>query len=214
MSARPVRALLWDMDGTLVDSEPLHARALAGALETRGLSAPPDLHDRTLGLSARDLYDVLRAETTLDLPFDEWIRLKHRVYRRLVAGLRPFQGALDCYRRMQAAGIRQAIVSNSDRIIVTANLDAAGLTEPGLVSVSLNDVRHGKPDPEPYLRAAWLLEAAPAECVVIEDSATGAAAGLAAGMRTHLVPHAGDRARDDAPGAVTRLEGFDALVPG
>jgi len=214
MSTPPVRALLWDMDGTLVDSEPLHARALAGALDSRGLTTPPDLEDRTLGLSARDVYDVLRAETALDLPFDDWIRIKYRVYHRLVAGLRPFGAALACYRRMEAAGTRQAIVSNSDRIIVTANLDAVELTRPGLVSVAFNDVRAGKPAPEPYLRAAWLLDVPPEACIVLEDSATGARAGLAAGMRTCLVPHAAGRARDAAPDGAIRLESFEALTPG
>ncbi len=81
-------------------------------------------------------------------------------------------------------------MSNSDRAIVDVQLRLAGLSRPGLVTVSRNDVRTGKPDPEGYLRAAYLLNTAPAECLVVEDSLSGAAAGLAAGMRTAFVPHA------------------------
>ncbi len=68
-------------------------------------------------------------------------------------------------------------------------LGLVGLTRPGSITVARNDVRRGKPDPEGYLRAAWLLEMAPADCIVVEDSPSGAAAGLAAGMVTLFVPH-------------------------
>jgi beta-phosphoglucomutase-like phosphatase (HAD superfamily) len=73
-------------------------------------------------------------------------------------------------------------------MVVGVNLDVVGLREPGLVTVSRNDVRAGKPDPEPYLRAAWLLQVDPGHCLVIEDSITGAKAGLAAGMPTLFWP--------------------------
>jgi len=87
-----------------------------------------------------------------------------------------------------------AIVSNSDRMLVDANLRAAGLQVPGLVSVARNDVRFGKPRPEPYLRAAWLLGVDPSDCIVVEDSVPGARAGLAAGMTVigWPEPHRGD----------------------
>jgi beta-phosphoglucomutase-like phosphatase (HAD superfamily) len=79
-------------------------------------------------------------------------------------------------------------VSNSDRLIIDANLCAVGLVEPGLKSVSRNDVREGKPHPEPFLRAAWLTGVEPAETFVMEDSFTGATAGIAAGMKTIFWP--------------------------
>jgi beta-phosphoglucomutase-like phosphatase (HAD superfamily) len=79
-------------------------------------------------------------------------------------------------------------VSNSDRLIVDANLRAVGIVEPGMKTVSRNDVREGKPDGEPFLRAAWLTGIDPADTVVMEDSVTGSRAGLAAGMRTIFWP--------------------------
>ena len=74
--------------------------------------------------------------------------------------------------------------------------------------MSRNDVRIGKPDPEGYLRAAWLLNAAPAECLVVEDSLSGAAAGLAAGMRTAFVSHA----TVEAPAGTIPLAAMQDLV--
>lgn len=182
------KAVYWDMDGTLVDSEPLHDQALAAALESVGIEPPADLHERVLGQAARPVYEMMRRDFGLKLPFDDWIRRKYDFYLLHAVTLRPREGALEIFRELQRSGVAQAVVSNSDRLIVDANLGAVGLVEPGLKSVSRNDVREGKPHPEPFLRAAWLTEIDPAESFVMEDSVTGATAGLAAGMTTIFWP--------------------------
>jgi HAD superfamily hydrolase (TIGR01509 family) len=92
-------------------------------------------------------------------------------------------GALEAWRTFAELGLRQAVVSNSDRIVVNANIRVLGLEEPGFISVSINDVRNGKPHPEPYRRGAALLGFEPHQCLAIEDSPTGARAALAAGTR-------------------------------
>lgn len=184
------KAVFWDMDGTLVDSEPLHAAALASALRSLSITPPPDLHERVLGRAARPVYQMLRDDFGLALPFDEWIVRKYEHYLPHASTLGPRPAALEMFRELKALGVQQAVVSNSDRLIVDANLRAVGLQYPGLITVSRNDVRAGKPDPEPFLRAAWLAEIDPADATVMEDSFTGASAGLAAGMRTIFWPEA------------------------
>lgn len=184
-----MRAILWDMDGTLVDSEPLHEHALVEALGRVGLPVAPDLHAQVLGMSADAVYGWLCREAGLSLPFHEWVAIKYAIYGDGIARVKPFTEAVATWHAADAAGLRQAVASNSDRIIVEANLGHVGLIRPGLVTVSRNDIRKGKPDPEIYLRAAWLLGVAPQDAVVVEDSGTGAAAGLAAGMRVFMVPH-------------------------
>jgi HAD superfamily hydrolase (TIGR01509 family) len=182
------KAVFWDMDGTLTDSEPLHEAALMAALESVGIAPPPHLHERVLGISAWPVYQMLRAECGLSLPFDDWIARKYEHYLPLVAGLKPRPGAIEVFRELKALGVAQAVVSNSDRLIVDANLGAVGLVYPGMRSVSRNDVREGKPSPEPFLRAAWLADVDPADAVAIDDSVTGATAGVAAGMKTIFWP--------------------------
>lgn len=182
------KAVLWDMDGTLVDSEPLHTEALVGALASLGLVAPPNLHDRVLGVAAGPVYEMLKREAGLDLPFDDWILLKYEHYLPRAQALKPRPGAMEILRDLMAKGVAQAIVSNSDRLVVDANLRAVGLQFPGMKTVSRNDVRAGKPDPEPFLRGAWLCRVEPADCAVMEDSVTGATAGIAAGMKTIFWP--------------------------
>jgi len=182
------RAVFWDMDGTLTDSEPLHDAALVSAMRSVGLTPPSDLHARVLGQTAASVYVMMRDEFGLDMPFDRWIALKYDYYLSHVDGLKPRPGALEIFRELKARGVAQAVVSNSDRLIVDANLRAVGLSYAGMKTVSRNDVREGKPHPEPFLRAAWLVGVDPADAVAIDDSVTGASAGLAAGMKTVFWP--------------------------
>jgi HAD superfamily hydrolase (TIGR01509 family) len=104
--------------------------------------------------------------------------------------LKPRPGAIEIYNELRALGVAQAVVSNSDRLVVDANLRMVGLFYPGMKTISRNDVREGKPHAEPFLRAAWLAGVDPADAVAVEDSVTGATAGLAAGMRTIFWPEA------------------------
>lgn len=185
-----IKALLWDMDGTLVDSEHIAVAALQKAMVEAGLKVPENLMEIVMGRAADDLYRTFQSELGLRMDPIEWERRKHHHYFEGIAALQSFASALAVWRAAEARGLAQAIVSNSDRAIVDANLRAVGLARPGLVTISRNDVRHGKPAPEGYLRAAWLLGVEPAETIVIEDSASGAAAGIAARMKTAFVPHA------------------------
>jgi beta-phosphoglucomutase-like phosphatase (HAD superfamily) len=182
------KAVFWDMDGTLTDSEPLHEAALIAALRSAGVTPPSDLHERVLGISAWPVYEMLRDEHGLALPFDEWIVRKYDHYWPLVDGLKPRPGAVEIFNELRALGVAQAVVSNSDRMVVDANLGAVGLAYPGMRTVSRNDVREGKPHPEPFLRAAWLTDVDPEQAVAVDDSWTGATAALAAGMKTIFWP--------------------------
>lgn len=193
------KAVFWDMDGTLVDSEPLHEAALIAALHSVGIAPPADLHERVLGIAAWPVYEMLRDEFGLDLPFDDWIVRKYDHYLPMAETLTPRTGAIKIFNELHALGVPQAVVSNSDRLIVDANLRAVGLVYPGMKTVSRNDVREGKPHAEPFLRAAWLADVDPAEAVAVDDSVTGATAGLAAGMKTIFWPEV---PMEGPPGAI------------
>lgn len=184
------KAVLWDMDGTLIDSEHVAVDALHAALAEAGIPPIPNLLDKVVGRSADDLYRWFVADFGLTLDPVAWERRKHHHHFAAAERLVAFPEALDLFQRFEAAGVTQAIVTNSDRLIVDTQLRLVGLARPGLATVARNDVRLGKPDPEGYLRAAWLLNRDPADCIVLEDSPSGVAAGLAAGMTVMIVPHA------------------------
>jgi len=181
-------AVLWDMDGTLVDSEPLHEETLVATLVAEGITPPAEMHQLVVGSPTQRIHQIFQDRYGLKAPFLEWCRRRYEHYLRLAPSLRPCPGAMELFRALDRHGIRQAVVSNSDRLIVDANLRAVGICEPELVTVSRNDVRLGKPEAECYRRALWLLNCAPDRAVAIEDSVTGVLAGLAAGVTTIFVP--------------------------
>lgn len=181
------RAILWDLDGTLVDSEPAHAGAFDAALAELGLAVGPEFHALCLGASEDRVHTALVREAGVGLGLDAWRALKWRHYRDLAAGVSP-TGAAALVAPLAAAGVAMAVVSNSTRDEVDLALAAVGLDRLLPVTVSRADVARGKPDPEGYHAAATRLGVFAADCVVVEDSPAGAAAGLAAGMATVFVP--------------------------
>jgi HAD superfamily hydrolase (TIGR01509 family) len=178
-----IKAILWDMDGTLIESESLHLATLVEALAHHGVEAGDEMHPLVFGKTGREVHALVRERFGLSVDFGVWSALRARAYLNGAPKLVPRAGALEVYRAAKAAGITQAIVSNASRMLLEANLRALGIEEPSLITVSVNDVRHGKPSPEPYERAAWLLGLAPAEVVAVEDSPTGAGGAIAATMR-------------------------------
>ncbi|RBP09818.1 HAD superfamily hydrolase (TIGR01509 family) [Roseiarcus fermentans] len=187
----PVKAVLWDLDGTFVDSEPTHNRALLDALAAWSIRPSEALQRKVVGTSMEATHAVL-AEAYAGFPdLGRFVDAKLKAYVARVGELRLRRGVADAEGLLEARGVSRAIVSNSDRIIVDANLAAVGKSIPGLITISRNDVRKGKPDPGPYLRAAYLLHLSPPDCVVVEDSPVGAAAGVAAGMKVVAWPEHG-----------------------
>ena len=193
------KAVFWDMDGTLVDSEPLHEAALVAAMRNAGLKPPADLHERVLGVAAWPVYEMMRDEFGLDLPFDDWIMRKYEHYLPLVEGLKPRPGAIEVFNELRALGVQQAVVSNSDRMIVDAILRFVGLRYPRTNPTRRTAERGGKPHAEPFLRAAYLAEVDPVHAVAVDDSWPGAMAGLAAGMKTIFWP---EKPMEGPPGAI------------
>jgi HAD superfamily hydrolase (TIGR01509 family) len=179
--------VLWDVDGTLVDSEPLHERVLLATLADEALAVPPDLHAQLLGLGAREIHALFRRRLGLRRSYADWLALRWQLYLQQVAQVQPRAGALAAFEAAEARGWRQAAVSNADRVIVEANLAAAGLLGRVAGIVAAEDVRHPKPHPEPYLLARRRFGPG-AACAAVEDSAPGARAALMAGCITLFWP--------------------------
>jgi beta-phosphoglucomutase-like phosphatase (HAD superfamily) len=89
-----LKAVYWDMDGTLIDSEPLHEQSMAAVLRSLGITPPADLHDSIIGISAMPIYEKLRGTLGLKLSFDDWIVRKYVYYMEHVARLAPRAGAV------------------------------------------------------------------------------------------------------------------------
>lgn len=183
----PLRAVLWDIDGTLVDSEPNHVRSFLAVCRSLGFPLTDEQGASFTGISLEDIYAWMQANGGVALTLEE---LKARITGDFIANIhlvQPRQGSVDLVRRFAALGLRQACVSNAERNITQANLGVLGRAELEF-AICRNDVSTGKPDPEGYLLAAKRLGVPPAACAVIEDSPTGARAAKAAGMLTIAWP--------------------------
>ena len=212
------RAILWDMDGTLADSEHLHQRSFITSLAHEGLEAPNDLESWVLGKSEDTVYRQFSEKLGIDLPFSEWIALRERSFAALEQEIKP-RGTMDRrVRDLARRGVIQAIVSNSQRSTLDTTIRALGLRELELLSVSRSDVSEGKPNPEGYLKAANTLGVEPHDALVVEDTPTGVKAGLRAGMTVIFYPQDGmnkntrGKVANPATGSGTHLSGSGNIV--
>lgn len=178
-----LRGVAWDIDGTLVDSEPLHHRVLLEVCLGHGLDLRADPAERFLGVHMNDVWTAL-APHLPGVARELWMaQIQDEYCARVAREVSPVPRAAEVIRELSAAGVAQVAVSNSGRRVVEVNLAALGIREQMVGVVSLDEVTRGKPDPEPYLAGAELLGLPPGEVLVVEDSTTGAASGLAAGMQ-------------------------------
>lgn len=205
---QPLRALLWDMDGTLLDSEPVHRLSFVDAAQAHGLTLPEDFHEGLIGKSEDAIHAILGTEHGLTLPLAQWSESRFAAYLARIEEVHPFAIATDLWARAQAAGLEQAIVSNSPEGIVRANLTRLGLAPEALVTVSRKDVSRGKPAPDPYLLALARLGIGAEAAVVIEDSAAGLAAAQAAGIAAFMMPWF-----EGPPGNWQPFAALQALLP-
>jgi beta-phosphoglucomutase-like phosphatase (HAD superfamily) len=183
-----IEAVLWDIDGTLLDSEPYHFKSIVAVCEAHGQTVPKSEYDSLLGRSIAEVYAMLNAVQPLPLDLPKLAAACSDYYVTHVADVPARAGALEKVAELAERGILQACVSNSTRRVVQANMGAIAMPEALRFGLSRDDVTHGKPHPEPYLRAAERLGVSPSACIVVEDSPIGARAGKAAGMVTIAWP--------------------------
>lgn len=188
---------LFDLDGTLVDSSPVHERAYRQVLA-----------EHHPGLLADFDYGTISGLTTLDafrkLGLDESdsqtaTSQKQSLYRDAVSAgaVRALPGALVLLEKLKARGAAIAIVTSASRASATRTLEATGLLPFVDALITADDVANGKPDPEPYRAALARLKADPAQTLAVEDALSGIASAHAAGVKVVGVHEAGIRAQGD-----------------
>jgi HAD superfamily hydrolase (TIGR01509 family) len=181
-------AVLFDMDGLLVDSEPLWLEAETAVMARLGATWTRADQLQLLGGSLGRTVRYLRAKAVRPVSpsqVAEWLMtdIADRVHRR---GLPVRPGARELLAQVEAAGLPRALVTSSERAFMEAVLASTGMRFDVLVCA--DDVGATKPDPEPYLLAAKLLETEPGRCFALEDSPNGVASAEAAGCQVIAVP--------------------------
>ncbi len=184
-----INAVIFDMDGVMIDSEPLWEKTERILLARRGIDYSPDYRDKIVGLNQRDsgrlLVGTFDLEETVEDIINERISILTSIYEEeleLIPALVPL------LERLAGEGYRLAVASSSPLRVVNFVLDMFSLHEHFLTVVSGDSVGNGKPDPDIYIHTAETLGVKPAECVAIEDSINGLRSAKGAGMYCIAIP--------------------------
>ena len=210
-STLPLSAVIFDMDGVLVDSEPIHTEAIRDLLADHGVTYAPGHEANFYGCTDREVFRAIRAHYHMaadeaDLASD-WIA---RVVSLLSRPLEPMDGVPGVLHTLRNSGLRLALASSSAPRVISATLSGLGLTDVFEFAVSGHEVSRGKPAPDIFLEAARRLGLPPGACLVVEDSYNGLCAAVAAGIRCAAVP-CESTARQDFARAEVRLDSLTKL---
>lgn len=180
------KAFIFDMDGVIINSEPLHAKAKLQVLRRYGLDCGEKELVRYVGRTACDFYtEFLQQHPLKGVIAEDLTELKHEIYLDILAkneSIKPIEGVKDLLARLQKAGYLIALGSSSTPKIIDTVLTRFGIKAYFKVILAGSELPRSKPDPAIYLLAAQKLQVKPEECVVLEDAASGIAAAKAAGM--------------------------------
>jgi len=208
------QAVIFDCDGTLADTEPISDRAWADVLRERGY-VPTEVDARTtVGRPYRETFAHFDARVPLGDPAVFRRALRERFLARFATELELFEDTVGLLRTLAGRGVPIGVASSSTHAHVVRVLDRAGVRALVNVVVGSDDVTRHKPDPEPYLAAARLLDAVPGRSLAVEDTDVGVASARAAGLFTIAVVRghvpAGDLAAADRVVSTVSLEVLEA----
>lgn len=184
----PFDAVIFDLDGTLVDSESIVLKAAEVAFAVHGMEVDHDLLHAMIGVDSitcdQMMVDKLGAMTA-EAFNAVWRRESKKLYEKEI----PLKlGAVETLTNLRDLGLPVALATSSTRKSADNKLIRTGIGEFFAVTITLDEVIHAKPAPEPYLKAAEALGVAPARCLAFEDSEAGSRAAMEAGMKVVQVP--------------------------
>lgn len=185
----PIHAVLFDLDGTIIDSEPLYKQANKVFLQRHGIVVPDDRFEQFVGIGARNFISIMTGEFGLKGETSKLLAEMDQCYIDLAReNTVHFSEMVDFVRTINELGIPHAIASGSTVRAIRESLSFAHVDDLFPVIVSSMEVQRGKPAPDVFIEAARRIGAETSECLVVEDSRAGVAAGLAAGMTVLALP--------------------------
>ena len=186
---RKVKAVVFDMDGLLVDTETVVFRAMQRAAAVIDGELPFTTFQRMVGLQDAASEEILVAHFGEGFDLAAWSAVVSAHFREeLAAGIALKAGAVEILNHLDAVGLPRAIATSSSLVSLERSLGPHGLVRRFDALITRDVTIRGKPHPEPYLQAAEALGMDPADCLALEDSYNGVRAAAAAGMMTVMVP--------------------------
>jgi HAD superfamily hydrolase (TIGR01509 family) len=186
---RPIKAVVFDMDGLLIDSEGLVREGMLKAATELGYDMPIPLCASMIGLPEANGIQKIRDYFGPDFPLERYLTEERRQINLLLAeGIALKTGVLEILDHLDALGLPRAVATSSSRRSAREHLTHNGVYGRFTAIVAREDVERHKPNPDPFLKAASLLGVEPKDCLALEDSHNGVRAAHAAGMMTVMVP--------------------------
>ena len=182
---RTIKAILFDMDGVLLDSEEYICRAGVMMFKEKGYEVKPDDFLEFTGMGENRYLGGVAEKNRIPFELEKDKARTYEIYAEIVAGrLEPFPGVVEFIEKCRSRGLKMAVASSADPTKVEINLEEIGIPSSTFETVVTGlDIEHRKPAPDIFLKAAEKLDVDPAECLVVEDAISGVAAGKAAGAR-------------------------------
>jgi len=205
-------AVIFDMDGVLIDSEPLHFKTDTEMLARLGIAEGEDYLNKFVGTSNPEMWRAILDEHGIDRDLDGILNAQRSLKLKLLKAeeWKPIDGIPELIRALRKFGLPIAVASSSSAIFIKEALKRIRLLDFVDVIVSGESVAHGKPEPDVFLRTAEIIGVEPRDCVVVEDSRNGVLAAKRAGMRCvgYKNPKSGDQ--DLTPAALV-IDSFVGL---
>ena len=197
-----MKAVIFDMDGVLVDSQPYHFKADIDTMAEYGVIKDQKFYEAFAGTLTDNRMRTLRDMFGLDVPAEELIEKREKMILDIMANedIKPISGIPELLRSIKALGLKTAVASSSGIELIKLVLDRLGIAVYFDSITSGNDVKRGKPDPDVFLLAAERIGVNPRECFVVEDSENGVKAAKSAGMKAlgYVNPTSGNQCLDMA----------------
>lgn len=207
-----IQAILFDLDGLMVDSEPHSIASWQAVLALRNKNFDQSLIERSFGLRIDQTAQLLKE--TYDLPDTLADLAREKIeyqVTHLNGNIRPMPGLFDLLDEIDRRSLKKAIASSSQRRYVDAVLNSIGLLDRFSVIIAGDQVPHGKPAPDVFLAAAHALQVEPQNCLVLEDAPAGLEAAQAAQMQRIAVPNDHTRSLDLSAADMILSSLFDVL---
>jgi len=194
----PVEGFIFDMDGVLIDSEPIYFEIEKSTFIHFGANVEEEEHHTYVGVTLASMFEQVQKKHLLDCTVEQMLEfhVKHVMdVIREHPELQPFNGLTDWLDWLKQSGIPMVVASSSPRALIELILEKLDIRHFFEGMISGEEVAHGKPAPDIFLRAAEILGVAPERCMVIEDSRNGVRAAKSAGMRCigHQNPGSGNQ---------------------
>jgi len=210
-----IKAFIFDMDGVIIDSEPLHFQTDRMVMKKYGVDISDDELNSFVGVTNPEMWAILIQRYNINATVEELLEIQYQ-YKAQVFGqseLQPIIGIPELIMDLKEKGISVALASSSSRQFIELVLRSLHIYDSFDVIISGEEVTHGKPAPDIFLKAAEELKVAPKECIVLEDSGNGVKAAKAAGMKciAYFNPNSGIQDISLADYTVNTLENLNYM---